>query len=415
MWRNILFFMIALVCSSGCNSTGSETLTRVPEAGDIRTLPPTSETSQVDAEPTTIVVSSISIPYQDRKTFEGNLDFQLLIKTPEEELETINLSNEKIEYIQLLPDSIAGYPVVSPDGSLMAFIIRQGEQKYLQVKKFSSNGDEISAPLPKEAVVIRWLTRNKIAIWGGSADWECLHFLLIFDTIETEINYPKYTMPDLATQECIQLPVQDPSGNRMIYPWQMFDFQNGVITDVFPFFMDLRKNPPTYVLRWKDENVSIAYAAKDSLIYFLNIPVTDIKTEKVPKITNLPGLATKGGWWQPMVWWQNQSMLGVDLIDVETDPLELLASGHQVPTRFYLLDFDNERIIDYELDRGVFSQSTPVQKISNGFPSPDGKYYAWVIYDGVSGLTIGSKILELSSGYVLSIPRVEALGWVILD
>ena len=62
-------------------------------------------------------------------------------------------------------------------------------------------------------------------------------------------------------------------------------------------------------------------------------------------------------------------------------------------------------------DRAVFTDGSLPQKVYDVLFSPDDKYVAWTIYDSSSGLPIGSKILELSSGAIVAVPEMEVIGW----
>jgi hypothetical protein len=63
------------------------------------------------------------------------------------------------------------------------------------------------------------------------------------------------------------------------------------------------------------------------------------------------------------------------------------------------------------LDRAVFEDGSLPEIARDGFFSPDAKYFAWTVYDSSSGLPIGSKILDLSAGAIVSAPNIEVLGW----
>lgn len=268
--------------------------------------------------------------------------------------------------------------------------------------------------LPREAVLPKWLDSGKLAVWGGPSNVQCAGLLLIYETSTAEIAYPAYPMPDLQTSECLRLPFLTADGTKIIYPWQMFDFTTGTSTNVLSFMRSIPEYPPDYSLREGDRSISVVYVNGNTLYYLLNTPLAELnRVDLAPKMVSLPGFGTKDGWWQPFTWVPDQMQIGIDLIDRDPDLGELIASSQQVPTRFYIIDFAAHKIFDYDLDRAVFVEGSLPQVIRNGLPSPDGKYFAWTIYNSATGLVIGSKILELSSGSVLSIPEIELFGWLI--
>ncbi len=407
--------LILVVILLGCTPKIGYAPTQDANQGSDDISTPTSIASPATMEQDDAVFTSVNISHQDKKGFSANPTFQLLVRMQENKIGGLNISSGEIELEQQLPDSVIGNPVVSQDGSLIAYIYGLPDQQYLGIRKPASKTEDLSIQLPKEAVVVKWISNSKIAVWGGSAEWQCKHLLLIFDSSTTHANYPKYPAPDLSKSDCLKLPLVTTDETELIYPWQVFDLERGVSTDGFPFMKDFPRTPPAYALKEFNEDVSIAYATEDKLNYALNIPTVDISKVGIdPKMILLPGLATKGGWWQPLTWWQEDQMkLGMDLIDEKTDPLELLVSGQDPPTRFYVVDFNTRQIIDYDLDRGIFTEDALPQRIYDGFPSPDGKYFAWTIYDSLSNLPIGSKVLELSSGFVTSSPQFEILGWIV--
>ena len=407
--------LILVVVLLGCTPKIGYAPTQASGQGSNDVSTPTGIVPLPTNEQDNSTFTEVTIPHQDKKHFSGNTTFRLLVRMQENKTGVLNISSGEIEFEQQLPDSVIGNPIVSQDGSLLAYIYGLPDQKYLGIKKPASKNEDFSIQLPKEAVVAKWVSESKIAVWGGSPEWECKHLLLIFDNSTTQANYPKYPAPDLPQSDCLKLPLVTTDETELIYPWQVFDLESGVSTNGFPFMKNFPRTPPAYALKQFNEEVSIAYAAEDKLNYALNVPISDIgKMEIGPKTILLPDLATKDHWWQPMTWWQGDQMkLGMDVIDEQTDPLELLVSGQYPPTRFYAVDFETRQIIDYDLDRGVFTEDSLPQKIYEGFPSPDGKYFAWTIYDSISNLPIGSKVLELSYGFVTSKPQVEILGWTV--
>ncbi len=415
MQRIVLSLMLVTI-SLGCTPKIDYAPTQASNQGSNDISTPTGIVPLSTNEQDNSTFTEVTISHQDKKGFSENTTFQLLVKMQEGKIGILNISSGEIESELELPDSNIDDPVVNQDGSLIAYIYGLPDQKYLGIKKPASKNEDFSIQLPKEAVVAKWVSKSKIAVWGGSPEWECLHLLLIFDSSTTHANYPKYPAPDLPQSDCLKLPLVTTDETELIYPWRVFDLERGVSTDGFPFMKDFPRTPPAYSLKEFNKEVSIAYAAEDKLNYVLSVPTVDISKEEIESQTILlPGLATKDHWWQSLIWWQEDQMkLGIDLIDEKTDPLELLVVSDQYPpTRFYVVDFETRQIIDYDLDRGVFTEDSLPQKIYDGFPSPDGKYFAWTIYDSLSNLPIGSKALELSSGFVISSPQFEILGWIV--
>jgi hypothetical protein len=413
MQRIVLSLMLVAILL-GCTPGIAYVPTQTPSQRSIDIFTPTSIVSLLTKEQDNGAFTEVNISHQDKNGFSENTTFQLLVKMQEGKIGILNISSGEIESELELPDSDIDDPVVNQDGSLIAYIYGLPDQKYLGIKKPASKNEDFSIQLPKEAVIAKWLSKSKLAVWGGSPEWECKHLLLIFDSSTTHANYPKYSAPDLPQSDCLKLPLVTTDETELIYPWQVFDLESGVSTNGFPFMKDFPRTPPAYALKEFNEEVSIAYAAEDKLNYVLSVPTVDISKEEIePKTILLPGLATKDHWWQSLIWWQEDQMkLGIDLIDEKIDPLELLVSGQYPPTRFYVVDFNTRQILNYDLDRGVFTEDSLPQKIYDGFPSPDGRYFAWTIYDSLSNLPIGSKVLELSSGFVTSSPQFEILGWI---
>lgn len=413
MWKKTFCWLIVVVFSNGCilSSTMAPTQQAMPQE--------TSHIIPANPKPTATPISEkssftkINLAHQNKQTFSEYIDFQLLVKTSEYGMGVLNLSNMEIQNEQTFPDSGISYPAISGDGVLFAQIVFQNGQKFLQVKSFLTD-NESSLALPSEASLPIWLNDKKLAIWGGSSHLECLNLLLTYDSSTAEITYPAYSMPELQMAECIQLPLLTRDGTRMIYPWKMFDFRTGTSRDVFPFMRNLPQKSSAHSMKEIDENISVVHVKENTLSYLLNVPLGEIsKADLTPEKTLLPGLGTKEYWWQPLTWISNEMQIGMDLIDPDTDLEKLTALDQQVPTKFYLIDFAAHKIFDYDLDRAVFVESSPPQSIRNGFPSPDGKYFAWTIYESGTGRPVGSKVLELSSGSILSIPKIELLGWII--
>lgn len=411
MWRKSLL-MLFIGFSVGCTSSISTIPTHTSDPEINHAVTPSSTNLVFTPRSTDTSLTQITIPYQETQVFKERTDLRLLIRTSENRLGVMNLSKMEIENEYQLSDSIVSYPVINEDGVLMAQINRQNDKKLLQIKNLSTD-EESWVDLPEESVLAKWLNNTKLAIWGGPTAIGCLSLLLIYDDFTTSTSYPPHPMPELQKTECIQLPLLTTDGTKMIYPWKMFDFQTGISINAFSFMESVPENPPSYSLREANKKISIAYVNGDKLIYLLNVPLANINEVGInPKVVLLPGLATKNGWWQPFSWWPSRMQIGIDLIDQEVDPLQLLVSGQYAPTNFYFVDFATNKIFDYDLDRAVFTEGSLPQRINYGFPSPDGRYFAWTIYDGSSGLPIGIKVLELSSGFVISIPELEMLGWV---
>jgi hypothetical protein len=396
-----------------CRPPAKLTPAQTPTSGNNVIQTVTNSNSLDTLEPSHNGFEHMSISSQNVQVLAGDIDFRLLVKVSEYRIGRFNLTNQMVENEESLPETFIDYPVVSDNGFMMAYINIQQNQKELVVRSLALTNEETSIALPKESVLATWVSSSKIAIWGGSPEWQCLRLLLLYDISIAEVSYPKFPAPDYDKSDCVQLPLISSDGTKEIYPWHIFDFENGTSSNGFPFMMNTLKTPSTYSLTGKGNNISIAYVNDNQLSYVLNVPITTMGQVSKPETIELLGLATKNGWWQPITWWPDQTKLGMDLIDQNTDPLEFLVSNQQVPTKFYLIDFGAHKIVDYELDRGLFFEKALPQRIYKGFPSPDGKFFAWTIYDGSTGLPIGSKVLELSSGFILSIPELDILGWAV--
>lgn len=412
MWKKALLLVFAGL-SAGCMSSIGSTPTESVYQETPHIATPVEVTSMYTLESTRAPITQINIPQRHVQVFDKQPDFSLLVKTEEYKTGTIDLSRMVIENAEILSDTIIHNPVVNGSGDLVAQINRQNEKRVLQIRNISSNEENL-VDLPTEAVLAKWLDDTKLAIWGSLSEGGCLHLLSIYDNSTQAIAYPKNPMPNLQKSECAQLPLVTSDGTKIIFPWRMFDFDSGISAEIFPFMRNIPQILPAYSLKEIDGNISLAYASEDILNFVLNVPIAEINNIDInPETIPLPGLGTKGGWWQPLMWRPTPVQIGIDLIDKGVDPLELLVSGQQVPTRFYLIDLSARKIIDYEMDRAVFAEGSLPQTIYDGFPSPDGEYFAWTIYDSSSRVPIGSKVLEFSSGDVLSIPDVELLGWIV--
>jgi hypothetical protein len=413
MWKNAFLLLILVGFSVGCGASPSVTPTQPAPPATNNIITPINPTPTVTPVSTDSSFTELNLAHKNVQAFSERLDFHLLVKISEERMGVFDLSKMEIQNEQPFPDSGISFPVVSDDGMLFAQIIFQGDEKILLVKNIPTN-EEISVVLPNEATLPKWLDNEKLTVWGGSSHVQCERLLLTYDTSTAEVLYTGYPMPDLQTQECLRLPFLTADGTKMIYPWQMFDFTTGTSMDVFSFMQNVPEYPPAYSLKEGNGNISIVYVNGDTLKYLLNIPLAEInKADLTPERVLLPGLGTKDGWWQPFTWVPSKMQIGIDLIDQDTDLGELIASHQQVPTKFYLIDLSVHKIFYYELDRAVFVEGSLPQSVRNGFSSPDGAYFAWTIFDSSNARPVGSKVLELSSGHILSIPETEILGWVI--
>jgi hypothetical protein len=411
MWKYtfalLMFILIFVGCTPPANSASIPTKMQATEPI------PTATSSAITLLPTSTVslFSEIKLGHHVQNAFSKNPDFHLIVKDTDNKIGVLNFSNMDTQNKQLLSDSIVNLPVVSENGGLLAQIIRQENSKLLKIINSKTNEERI-VPLPKEAVMLQWLSQDRLAIWGGSDHMQCLELLMTYDNATDEISYPIHPVPELQKSQCLQLPTLTSSGTKMIYPWEVFDTTTGTSTDVFPFMNKLYKYPPAYSLKEGNGKVSIAYLNGNVLYYLLNTPLDKINDKNLkPEVVALPGLGTSGAWWQPLRWSSFQKQIAMDLVDRDVDPEGLLASSKQVPTKFYILDFSAQQLINYELDRAVFTDGALPQKVYDVLFSPDDKYVAWTIYDSLSGLPIGSKILELSSGAIVAVPEMEVIGW----
>lgn len=413
MWKNILCLLI-IVLSAGCSapSTINPVHTSIPQETSQRTLP-TNPGPTATPTSTNSSFTEINLAHQNKQSFSDYSDFHLLVKTSDSNLGVLNLSNMEIQNKALLSDSTVNYPRISSNGVWVAQLNYQDDSKLLQIKNFLT-GKEISATLPQEAVLLQWVDDQKVSVWGSSSHLECLDLLLVYDIPIGEIHYPASPMPDLQTAECIQLPLLTSDGMKMIYPWQIYDFEAGTSLDAFPFMRNLTKESPAYLLKEIGGNISVVYAEEDTLYYRLNTALDEIGNPNLfPETTQLPGFGTKDYWWQPFTWITNQMQVGIDLVDQNTDIRELTIQNQPVPTNFFLVDLAEYKIYDYDLDRAVFEDGSLRQTVRTGFSSPDGEYFAWTVYESGTGHPMGSKVLQLSSGFIVSIPNVEILGWVV--
>lgn len=411
MWKYIfsllMFTLISVSCTPPANSASRPTIMQATEPVPTATRPTKS------LLPTSIasLFSEIELGHHVQKMFGKSPDFQLIVKDTDNKMGVLNFSNLDIQNKQLLSDSIVNLPVINKNGSLLAQIIRQENNKSLKIINSKTNEERI-VTLPKEAVILQWLSQDRLAIWGGSDHVQCLELLMTYDNATDEISYPVHPMPDLQKSQCLQLPTFTSNGTKMIYPWKVFDTTTGTLSDVFPFMNKLYKYPPAYSLKEGKGKVSIAYVNGNELYYLLNTPLDKINDKNLkPEVVTLPGLGTSGTWWQPLGWNSFGKQIAIDLVDPDVDPESVLASGQQVPTKFYILDFSTQQLINYELDRAVLTDGTLPQKVYDVLFSPDDQYIAWTIYDSLSGLPIGSKILELSSGAIVTVPEMEVIGW----
>jgi hypothetical protein len=410
MWKQIISLLMVILVFVGCTPPPNKALTPTMQETEHT---PTATSSATSLSPTSTVpsFSEIELGHHTQHAFSKNPAFPLIIKNTENQLGVLNFSNMDIQNKQLLSDSIVNFPVVSENGGSLAQIIRQENNKSLKIINLNTDEERILT-LPKEAVMPQWLNRDKLAIWGGSDHVQCLELLMTYDNSTNEISYPVHPVPELQKSQCLQLPSLTANGTKMIYPWEVFDTTTGMSSDAFPFMKKLYKYPPAYSLKVGNGKVSIAYVNENTLYYLLNTPLDKVNDKNLePEVVALPGLGTSGAWWQTLTWSSGQKQLAMDLVDRDADPEGLLVSGQQVPTIFYILDFSTQKLVNYDLDRAVFTDGTLPQRIYDVLFSPDDKYVAWTIYDSLSGIPIGSKILELSSGAIVAVPEIEVIGW----
>lgn len=335
--------------------------------------------------------------------------YDLLVQS-NNNISLVDLSNGEIQLKQSVPEN-SYQLIVSTDNTTLAYLSFQTDQTVLSITNLVS-GISHTVALPTDAFFIQWVSNERIVVWGKQGK-ECPYLLFIYDVVSGSKDYPKHSLPDFQKSDCIQLPIINIDGTKVLFPWAIYDLSAGD-TKIIEFMKDVPKIPPDYSFRWSDDHLSGFYLNENELYFSLNIRPDQIgDSSSAFEAISLPGFATRGGWWEPASWSSDMMQIGLDLIAADVNSLDYLATNKNIPIDYYSIRLDQKEIVDYSLNRSVLADGVSWGVLEKGFISPDGKYLAWTIYDKISHQPLESHILEQDTGLIMSIPAIDIIGWTV--
>jgi len=405
---------LAMLILSACSFVESspQITTNVP----INTATVLAPTDTPQATPTSeqkgLEVVNYESPQKNVNLSDLNLpsEFQLIVQDKSKNIGMLGQGLSAGQQFGNLTDIMGVYAVkVSPSGETVAYISKINGTTYLNINKLFNNKltSLWKIKIPDNTTILQWTNNRMIAIWSQSDRQSCPTAVALFDASTGKLAYLSSFPTLVFPQDCEHLPALSPTGTKLIYPaWKLYDFETGEAETILPGLKNLDPTLPTLDLKWTSKGFSIINLHENILSYVLSISAENLSSEDVSlKQIMLPGLAEAVIWSSPKWWSLDGNLIGLDLMDSNTDPKDFVFANKAVPTNFYLLDLEASKLFNYHLDRSEVDDKEAVA-------SPDERFLAWTIYDTSSGAPIATKIIDLSNGVTALIKDVEVLGWI---
>jgi hypothetical protein len=357
-------------------------------------------------------LSELGIPNDELLIFRDMDNHQLM---------TISGNNHVPQPIPNIPPSLSHIDdlEVSPNLQWLAYYIPQDERDDNPIYELwvsSVDGSEqwalasdIRGPLS-----LRWLNNELIELWDFSLGIRgCPKRVLALNPFTKEM-YEPIPHPRSPRPLCGMRPFTNPDWTQYIFldhdnVWKLYDPESEISEAVFPWLTgeDVQPSGNKY-FSWTSDGITLILPRANSIDLVVDLPVKSIDDPNVSMTTvMLPFPNEINSEFFP--WWSvDAGILGFDiLLEDYNDNLEEVTN-----TRFLLLDYKNNFIYDYALDRADFQDERGVRSATI-YSSANGKYLAWSI-DELPGIrrSLGTIILDIETGRLAQLDiDYELVGW----
>jgi len=193
-----------------------------------------------------------------------------------------------------------------------------------------------------------------------------------------------------------------PDASQVIYSefpvsWMLYDYQTKTKRPVLPWLETSGENPPSPLIRWTANGISVTSLHAKDLRIVTNLPLAELERSISPLQTVvLPDHSKSSA--QRIEWWSSDSRyLGVSLVFGGKDRYDVTG----LPKAFYILDTYEWVTYAYCLPEDLMPTRIHA--------SLDERFIAWTV---VSNNTLqGVAVMELATGKRAFLPDVELLGW----
>jgi hypothetical protein len=270
-----------------------------------------------------------------------------------------------------------------------------------------------------QSTLINWFEPDYVQIYESNADsFNCPIPRFQYNLVngQTEEIAP-YDPSEIREPFCLfYKPILSPDQRYLLipnHPWEIYDYDNRILQQAFPWFDQPGVYPYDVEVRWGQNGVTViipihgdwSELGSPLLKIGVGLNLSDILGNEDP--TYLLTLPSNNA----------MSIYSRSSPDGRYVVLELLAEDSEnideTEYRLYVLDILENTIIDYCLDPALTSLSQTSQT-GHFYFSPDGRYLAWSIHDQFvsENELLETVILDVQSGLVARIEGYEVLGWI---